>query len=109
MSQQLLEGSLAGAALENEEYLTTISTRLQAAVEKLLLAITETTNQVRHASLGDGNRHGAGPHPVWIRQVKVQVQVQGVEIGVSGCYRSLNKTQRLAWLQGLCLPNRSFR
>ncbi|XP_041932184.1 A-kinase anchor protein 9 isoform X3 [Alosa sapidissima] len=50
LSQQLLEGSLAtGAALENEEYLTTISTRLQAAVEKLLLAISETTNQLEHA------------------------------------------------------------
>ncbi|KAJ8267683.1 hypothetical protein COCON_G00128550 [Conger conger] len=31
--------------LENEEYLMNISSRLQAAVEKLLVAITETTNQ----------------------------------------------------------------
>lgn len=64
MSQQLAEGSLAGAALENEEYLATLSTRLQAAVEKLLLAITETTNQVRPVchSLSAGRkdlRHGA--------------------------------------------------
>lgn len=50
LSQQLLEGSLATeAALENQEYLNTISTRLQAAVEKLLLAISETSNQVQPA------------------------------------------------------------
>ncbi|XP_061110076.1 A-kinase anchor protein 9 isoform X2 [Conger conger] len=35
--------------LENEEYLMNISSRLQAAVEKLLVAITETTNQLEHA------------------------------------------------------------
>ncbi|XP_030644356.1 A-kinase anchor protein 9 [Chanos chanos] len=51
MSQQLTEGSLTGAELqlENEEYLMNISVRLQAAVEKLLVAITETTNQLEHA------------------------------------------------------------
>lgn len=54
LSQQLLEGSLAtGAALENQDqYLNTISTRLQAAVEKLLLAISETSNQVRNTGPG---------------------------------------------------------
>ncbi|XP_063041826.1 A-kinase anchor protein 9 isoform X2 [Engraulis encrasicolus] len=59
MSQQMAEGSLARAAgkgagdgdvsLENEEYLATLSSRLQAAVETLLLAITDTTNQLEHA------------------------------------------------------------
>ncbi|XP_035286538.1 LOW QUALITY PROTEIN: A-kinase anchor protein 9 [Anguilla anguilla] len=37
--------------LENEEYLMNISSRLQAAVEKLLVAITETTNQLEHAQV----------------------------------------------------------
>ncbi|KAJ8378851.1 hypothetical protein AAFF_G00233530 [Aldrovandia affinis] len=49
MSQQLTSGLLTGAELqlENEEYLMNISSRLQAAVEKLLVAITETTNQTQ--------------------------------------------------------------
>ncbi|XP_028824948.1 A-kinase anchor protein 9-like isoform X4 [Denticeps clupeoides] len=41
MSHQLL--------VENEEGLTTVGTRLQAAVEKLLVAITETSSQLEHA------------------------------------------------------------
>ncbi|CAB1320859.1 unnamed protein product [Coregonus sp. 'balchen'] len=52
MSQQMMTDSLLPGAelqLENEEYLMNISSRLQAAVEKLLVAITETTNQVRHS------------------------------------------------------------
>ncbi|CAB1351007.1 unnamed protein product, partial [Coregonus sp. 'balchen'] len=54
MSQQMMTDShslLPGSELqlENEEYLMNISSRLQAAVEKLLVAITETTNQVRHS------------------------------------------------------------
>ncbi|XP_028978659.2 A-kinase anchor protein 9 isoform X3 [Esox lucius] len=46
-SHSLLPG--AELQLENEEYLMNISSRLQAAVEKLLVAITETTNQLEHA------------------------------------------------------------
>ncbi|KAM4631015.1 A-kinase anchor protein 9 isoform 1-T1 [Polymixia lowei] len=51
MSQQMTESLLLGAAtqLENEEYLMGISTRLQTALERMLVAITETTNQVEHA------------------------------------------------------------
>ncbi|XP_045077909.1 A-kinase anchor protein 9-like isoform X2 [Coregonus clupeaformis] len=54
MSQQMMTDShslLPGSELqlENEEYLMNISSRLQAAVEKLLVAITETTNQLEHA------------------------------------------------------------
>uniref|UniRef100_A0A4W5NAQ4 A-kinase anchoring protein 9 n=1 Tax=Hucho hucho TaxID=62062 RepID=A0A4W5NAQ4_9TELE len=54
MSQQMMTDShslLPGPELqlENEEYLMNISSRLQAAVEKLLVAITETTNQLEHA------------------------------------------------------------
>ncbi|RXM96831.1 A-kinase anchor protein 9 [Acipenser ruthenus] len=37
--------------LENEEFMVNISTRLQVAVEKLLEAITETTNQLEHAKI----------------------------------------------------------
>ncbi|KAL0962245.1 hypothetical protein UPYG_G00337570 [Umbra pygmaea] len=48
-SHSLLPGT--ELQLENEEYLMNISSRLQAAVEKLLLAITETTNQVEHAKV----------------------------------------------------------
>ncbi|XP_045550695.1 A-kinase anchor protein 9 isoform X7 [Salmo salar] len=52
MSQQMMTDShslLPELQLENEEYLMNISSRLQAAVEKLLVAITETTNQLEHA------------------------------------------------------------
>ncbi|XP_045081973.1 A-kinase anchor protein 9 isoform X2 [Coregonus clupeaformis] len=54
MSQQMMTDSLLPGAelqLENEEYLMNISSRLQAAVEKLLVAITETTNQLEHAQV----------------------------------------------------------
>ncbi|RXM32276.1 A-kinase anchor protein 9 [Acipenser ruthenus] len=53
MSQRLAEGMFTGAELdlENEEFMVNISTRLQAAVEKLLEAITETTNQLEHARI----------------------------------------------------------
>ncbi|XP_048059366.1 LOW QUALITY PROTEIN: A-kinase anchor protein 9 [Megalobrama amblycephala] len=37
--------------LEREEHLMSISTRLQSAVEKLLIAITETTTQLEHARI----------------------------------------------------------
>ena len=43
---EVSDSLLQGAELQNEEYLMNISARLQAAVEKLLVAITETTNQV---------------------------------------------------------------
>ena len=48
VSQQMIESLLLGAGmqLENEEYLMSISVRLQAALEKMLMAITDTTNQV---------------------------------------------------------------
>nr|XP_029514210.1 A-kinase anchor protein 9-like isoform X4 [Oncorhynchus nerka] len=56
LSQQMMTDChilLPGAELqlENEEYLMNISSRLQAAVEKLLVAITETTNQLEHAQI----------------------------------------------------------
>ncbi|XP_041104798.1 A-kinase anchor protein 9 isoform X11 [Polyodon spathula] len=53
MSQRLADGMFTGAELdlENEEFMVNISTRLQAAVEKLLEAITETTNQLEHARI----------------------------------------------------------
>ncbi|KAJ8000250.1 hypothetical protein DPEC_G00202890 [Dallia pectoralis] len=49
-SHSLLPG--AELQMENEEYLMNISARLQAAVEKLLVAITETTNQECHLATG---------------------------------------------------------
>lgn len=42
---------------EREEHLMSISTRLQSAVEKLLIAITETTSQVRHVTVSGSNQH----------------------------------------------------
>ncbi|XP_066525977.1 A-kinase anchor protein 9 isoform X2 [Hoplias malabaricus] len=62
MSQMMLEAGLqpegcglqleeANLQLEREEYLSTISSRLQSAVEKLLFTITETTSQLEHARL----------------------------------------------------------
>ncbi|XP_036433742.1 A-kinase anchor protein 9 isoform X2 [Colossoma macropomum] len=60
MSQMLLGAGLqlervdlqsdgAELQLEREEYLSSISSRLQSAVEKLLFTITETTSQLEHA------------------------------------------------------------
>ncbi|XP_045915257.1 A-kinase anchor protein 9 isoform X4 [Micropterus dolomieu] len=53
MSQQMMENLLLGAGtqLENEEYLMGISSRLQTALEKMLMAITDTTNQLEHARM----------------------------------------------------------
>uniref|UniRef100_G3NJE9 A-kinase anchoring protein 9 n=1 Tax=Gasterosteus aculeatus aculeatus TaxID=481459 RepID=G3NJE9_GASAC len=45
--QQMMERLL----LCNEEYLMGISRRLQTALEKMLMAITDTTNQLEHARL----------------------------------------------------------
>lgn len=49
VSQQMMESLLLGAGtqLENEECLMGISSRLQTALEKMLMAITDTTNQVQ--------------------------------------------------------------
>ncbi len=49
VSQQMMESLLLGAGtqLENEEYLMGISSRLQTALEKMLMAISDTTNQVQ--------------------------------------------------------------
>lgn len=41
----------AGTQLEHEEYLMGISSRLQSALEKMLMAITDTTNQVRTSGM----------------------------------------------------------
>lgn len=52
-SWQLIESWLLGAGTppENEDYLLGISGRLQAALGKMLMAITDTTNQVRRSDL----------------------------------------------------------
>ncbi|KAL8165163.1 UNVERIFIED_CONTAM: hypothetical protein K2H54_032193 [Gekko kuhli] len=51
VSQYLTEHGFAGVEIdsENQELVLNISFRLQAAVEKLLEAINETTNQLEHA------------------------------------------------------------
>lgn len=48
LSQRLMRSGFAGNEIdpENEELMLNISSRLQAAVEKLLEAISETSNQV---------------------------------------------------------------
>lgn len=48
LSQQMMDSLLLGAGpqLDNEEYLMGISSRLQTALEKMLMAISDTTNQV---------------------------------------------------------------
>lgn len=52
-SWQVIESWLLGAGTqpENEDYLLGISARLQAALEKMLMAITDTTNQVRRSDV----------------------------------------------------------
>lgn len=49
VSQEMMESLLLGAGtqLENEEYLMGISKRLQTALEKMLVALSDTTNQVQ--------------------------------------------------------------
>lgn len=49
ISWQMIESSLVEARTqpEREDYLMGISSRLQAALEKMLMAITDTTDQVR--------------------------------------------------------------
>lgn len=48
LSQRLMRSGFAGTEIdpENEELMLNISSRLQAAVEKLLEAISETSTQV---------------------------------------------------------------
>lgn len=41
--------------LEREEYLMSISTRLQSALKKLLITITETSTEVRQAQRDKSN------------------------------------------------------
>ncbi|KAM9823838.1 A-kinase anchor protein 9 [Neosynchiropus ocellatus] len=53
MSEHLIDNLLLGVEpqLENEEHLMGISSRLQTALEKMLMTITDTTNQLEHARL----------------------------------------------------------
>ncbi|XP_016074317.1 PREDICTED: A-kinase anchor protein 9 isoform X2 [Miniopterus natalensis] len=53
LSQRLMRSGFAGTEIdpENEELLLNISSRLQAAVEKLLEAISETSSQLEHAKI----------------------------------------------------------
>ncbi|KAM5302515.1 A-kinase anchor protein 9 isoform 2-T2 [Glossophaga mutica] len=53
LSQRLMRSGFAGIEVdpENEEFMLNISSRLQAAVEKLLEAISETSSQLEHAKV----------------------------------------------------------
>uniref|UniRef100_A0A8C3XLC8 A-kinase anchoring protein 9 n=1 Tax=Chelydra serpentina TaxID=8475 RepID=A0A8C3XLC8_CHESE len=53
LTQHLTESGFAGAEIDpdNDELVLNISSRLQAAVEKLLEAINETSNQLEHAKV----------------------------------------------------------
>ncbi|XP_029390961.1 A-kinase anchor protein 9 isoform X2 [Mus pahari] len=53
LSQRLVRSGFAGPVIdpENEELMLNISSRLQAAVEKLLEAISETNSQLEHAKV----------------------------------------------------------
>ncbi|XP_006891556.1 PREDICTED: A-kinase anchor protein 9 [Elephantulus edwardii] len=53
LSQRLMRTGLTGTEIdpENEEFMLNISSRLQAAVEKLLEAISETSSQLEHAKV----------------------------------------------------------
>ncbi|XP_026156744.1 A-kinase anchor protein 9 isoform X2 [Mastacembelus armatus] len=53
VAQQMMDNLLLGAGtqLENEEYVLGISSRLQTALKKMLMAITDTTNQLEHAQM----------------------------------------------------------
>ncbi|XP_039734058.1 A-kinase anchor protein 9 isoform X3 [Pteropus medius] len=53
LSQRLMRSGFAGTEIdpENEELMLNISSRLQAAVEKLLEAISETSTQLEHAKV----------------------------------------------------------
>lgn len=53
VSWQVIEDWLLGGSTQpgKEDYLLGISGRLQAALEKMLMAISDTTNQVRRCDL----------------------------------------------------------
>ncbi|VCW83986.1 unnamed protein product [Gulo gulo] len=53
LSERLVRSGFAGSEIdpENEELMLSISSRLQAAVEKLLEAISETSSQLEHAKV----------------------------------------------------------
>nr|XP_015829106.2 A-kinase anchor protein 9 isoform X3 [Nothobranchius furzeri] len=53
MSQHLMDSRLLSAELQlqNEEYFMGVSNRLQTALEKMLMAITDSTNQLEHARM----------------------------------------------------------
>ncbi|XP_029784657.1 A-kinase anchor protein 9 isoform X2 [Suricata suricatta] len=53
LSERLMRSGFAGTEIdpENEELMLSISSRLQAAVEKLLEAISETSSQLEHAKV----------------------------------------------------------
>uniref|UniRef100_A0A452S940 ELK domain-containing protein n=1 Tax=Ursus americanus TaxID=9643 RepID=A0A452S940_URSAM len=53
LSERLVRSGFAGTEIdpENEELMLSISSRLQAAVEKLLEAISETSSQLEHAKV----------------------------------------------------------
>ncbi|KAM4725778.1 A-kinase anchor protein 9 isoform 3-T3 [Anableps anableps] len=53
ISQEMMDRLLLGpeSQLGNEEYFLGISRRLQTAVEKMLMTITDTTNQLEHARM----------------------------------------------------------
>ncbi|XP_029700863.1 A-kinase anchor protein 9 isoform X4 [Takifugu rubripes] len=53
MSHQTIDSLLLGVGtrLDSEDYLMGISSRLQTALEKMLMVITDTTNQLEHARL----------------------------------------------------------
>ncbi|XP_053511069.1 A-kinase anchor protein 9 isoform X2 [Artibeus jamaicensis] len=53
LSQRLMRSGFSGIEIdpENEEFMLNISSRLQAAVEKLLEAISETSSQLEHAKV----------------------------------------------------------
>ncbi|XP_056335140.1 LOW QUALITY PROTEIN: A-kinase anchor protein 9 [Danio aesculapii] len=75
---QLQEAELQ---LEREEFQTSISTRLQSAVEKLLIAITETSTQLEHARitqtelLREKFRHNEEMEELLRRQEELQERV----------------------------------
>lgn len=52
MSHQTIESLLlgVGSQLQNEDYLTGISCRLQTALERMLMVISDTSNQVQSSS-----------------------------------------------------------
>ncbi|MBN3298083.1 AKAP9 protein, partial [Amia calva] len=81
MSRGLLPGGLlspTGLEMDTEEAWATVSSRLQAAVEKLLEAITKTTNQLEHARVTETElmresfRHNAEINELMHRQEELQ-------------------------------------